>query len=129
MSVFLVNPKNKLYPARIMALILTAAKPLGAQKSEAGSGTSCASASSYDTAQPRAEMPGERITQHLFARAVRLFGVVRFAPAGGSAQKLPIGRPLAGALKAGRVHETLQVVHWMRIDAFPVAAQSLDHAA
>ncbi len=61
MSFFLVNPKNKRYPATTMALILTAAKSLGAQGCQARS-SACAGAHSSESAQSMAEMPGERIT-------------------------------------------------------------------
>ena len=77
---------------------------------------------SSEATQSLAKLLGERISQNLLARAVRLVSLTVFATSCGPSQKQPIGCAVAGTGKALRVHKALQVVQRMGIELFPVAA-------
>src|ERR1035438_7613432 len=71
----------------------------------------------------------EQVAQHLFNRPVRPVRLVVLAASRGAPQQHPVRRPVTGPAKPFRIHEGLQKIDRVPIDALPVLRQPLGDAA
>lgn len=82
-----------------------------------------------DLLQQLAKAPGQRVTQHLFDRAIDAVGLIVFASSCRPTQHNPVGGAVTGAAKSLRVHEGFHKVDGMVVESLPILGELLERAA